>query len=187
MKTPKRSIGADSIATLFYSGASGVLGVATGILVARWLGPVGKGVFSGLGLLQSGVGAVAGGVGASITYLLTKRGRSVAELMKPLGVLLAAVSLLTWAGLLVWGAVRGFNTVWLMFFLSVPAATILSWQGYLFLGLGRVRTLNRFGLVRALLLIALLFVTVYLLRGGVNGALIAWIVWIYSCAAYVIV
>jgi O-antigen/teichoic acid export membrane protein len=163
-----------------------VLGIATGILVARWLGPSGKGVFSGLGLLQGAVTAAVGGVGASVTYLLTKRGRTIPELLPALGVLLGAVSALTWFGLLLWGLFRGFSATWLVFFLSVPAATVLSWQGYMFLGLGRVRTLNKLSLARGSLLIALLFVAVYLFHGGTIGALVAWAVTAYMIATYTV-
>lgn len=183
----KRSIGSDSITALLYSVLSSGVGIVTAILVARWLGPVGKGLYSGLGLLQSGVAAATGGVGAAITYLMTKRGRTIGELFTPLTALLGLVSFLTWIGLLTWGARNGFSTTWLVFALCVPAAVIVSWQGYFFLGLGRVRTLNRLSFGRALLMVAALFLAVRMLHGGVTGAMVAWGAASYAAAVFVII
>jgi O-antigen/teichoic acid export membrane protein len=187
MTTTKRSISSDSISTFLYSGLLSALGILTGVLIARWLGPVGKGVFSGLGLLQSGVAAATGGVGAAITYLLTKRARTIPELLSPLSALLVLVSILTWGGLLVWSALHGYSGTWLIFFISVPASAILSWQSYLFLGLGRVGLLNKVSLARALLLLVLLFIGIKSLDRGVNGSLVAWAVASYASAAYVVI
>jgi O-antigen/teichoic acid export membrane protein len=187
MTSTKSSISSDSISTFFYSGLLSVLSIATGILVARWLGPVGKGVFSGLGLLQSGVAAATGGVGAAITYLLTKKARTIPGLMSPLSALLFLVSILTWAGLLAWGASHGYSSTWLIFFISVPASVILSWQGYLFLGLGRVGLLNKVSLARALLLLILLYLGIKVFDRGVDGSLVAWAVASYASAAYVVI
>jgi O-antigen/teichoic acid export membrane protein len=187
MTTTKRSISSDSISTFFYSGLSSALTVATGVLIARWLGPVGKGVFSGLGLLQSGVAAATGGVGAAITYLLTKKARTISGLLSPLAALLVLVSILTWVGLLVWGAFHGYSGTWLIFFVSVPASVVLSWQGYLFLGLGRVRVLNRVSLARGLLLLVLLLVAVKAMGQGLNGSLVAWAAAAYGSAIFVVV
>jgi len=181
-----RSIGADSINTFVISGTSSVLSVVTGVLVARWLGPLGKGLFSSLGLMQAGLAAAAGGIGAAITYLLTKRKRTARQLAGPLLLLAAATSVLAWAGLYVWGRANGFSPAWWVFFASVPASIVLSWQTYLFIGLGRVRISNLVGAARAALLVALLFFAIQMADGGLSGALVAWAISAYASAAFVV-
>jgi O-antigen/teichoic acid export membrane protein len=159
--------------------------ILTGIFLAKALGPYGKGLFSGVQVLQNGITAVTGGAGAAITYVLANRGFSIAQLLRPLGALLVAVTLLAWLILAGWGLRYGFNATVIIAACIVPASITLSWRPYLYMGLGRVKLLNYQSLALAIAILISIILVVVVFRAGITGALIAWSVCVYVSAATV--
>jgi O-antigen/teichoic acid export membrane protein len=183
---PRASIGRDTVRTFVFNVGAMALSVLSGIIVARALGPVGKGEYSGLQLLQAGMGAVTGGFGAAATYALTKQGRKLSDILPALIVLLIVLSAAALLVIAIVGAHVGFNARLAVFAAVVPAVVVLSWQQGLFLGLGRVQNLNyqQFGFV--MLTLVLLVVALVVMHGGVFAAMAAWGTAAY-CAAVVTV
>jgi O-antigen/teichoic acid export membrane protein len=183
---PVRSAGRDTIRTLLFNGVATLFGVVTGIIVAKALGPVGKGEFSGLSLLQNGIGSVTGGIGASITYHLTKEKRSLSDLVWPLLAIFAALSVGLPALLALWGLRFGFDPVVVVFAATAPATLIIAWQQGVYLGLNRVRSLN--AQVLGFSIFMLIAVSAALAAHfGVRGAMWAWSVCTYGAAIVVVV
>ena len=180
-----RSAGRDTVRTLFFNGAATLFGVVTGIVVAKALGPVGKGEFSGLALLQNGIGSVVGGIGASITYHLTREKRTLADLVQPLLVIFATLSIGVPTMLGLWGLRFGFDPVIVVFAATAPAAVIIAWQQGIYLGLNRVKSLNVqvLGYAIAILVVVSIAVAAHL---GVRGAMWAWSICTYGAAAVVV-
>ena len=169
-----------------FSTVSSLLTVTAGILVARWLGPAGKGTYSTLALLQGGLTGAIGGVGAALTYALTKQQKRLTQLIIPVFLLAVVVTTVSWVGLAIWGRTNSYTSTWLVFFLTVPAVVVVAWQAYLFMGLGRIRTLNTLSVARAVLSVGLLYVAVRVLGKGINGALASWGIVMYANAIAVV-
>ena len=182
---PPRSAGRDSVQTLLFNGAAAAVGVVTGIIVAKALGPAGKGEYAGLSLLQNAIASVTGGIGSSITYHLTKERHGLSDVAKPLLVIFAALCLIVPGALALWGLRFGFDPAILVFAATVPAALVLSWQQGILLGIDQVRSLNvqMLGLaVFTLIAVAAAIVA----RLGVPGAMWAWSICTYGAALVVI-
>jgi len=179
-----RSASRDAVRKLVFNGAAAVVGIATGIIVAKTLGPAGKGYFSGLALLQSGASSVISGFGASITYFLSRHKRSAADLLGPLAVVFAVIAVLQPVLLLLWGWRFGFTPTIIVFAASSPATVVVAWQQGIYLGLDRVTSLNSqvFGFAVFLLIAVSAALTLHL---GLYGALWAWAVTTYGAAAVI--
>lgn len=180
IKTPARSsLVRDSRRTLVYNGVATILGVVTGIVVAKAFGPDGKGEFSGLQLLQNGFASVIAGVGSSITYFLTKGGRRLTDIALPIAALLLVLTIFSAVGLALWGWHFGYGEVLIVFAIAVPAVIVVSWQPGLLLGLNQIRTLNLqvLGLAAFTLLTVGAAVAFHL---GVLGAMAAWTICLYG-------
>lgn len=180
IKTPARSsLVRDSRRTLVYNGVATILGVVTGIVVAKAFGPDGKGEFSGLQLLQNGFASVIAGVGSSITYFLTKGGRRLTDIALPIAALLLVLTIFSAVGLALWGWHFGYGEVLIVFAIAVPAVIVVSWQPGLLLGLNQIRTLN----LQVLALAAFTLLTVgaaVAFHLGVLGAMAAWTICLYG-------
>jgi O-antigen/teichoic acid export membrane protein len=163
-----------------------VLSVAIGIITAKWLGPAGKGVYSGTLMLVSLVMIAPAGIGTAITYELTKQRRSLSELMPAIGALLLWICGLAWVGALVWGWLRGWSPVLSIFVAAVPCSVVLAWQGGLYIGIGRIRSLNVQSVLLALATLVAVVVAVILLHGGAIAALAAWVACLYGAAIVVV-
>ena len=178
---------ARSSAEIFIAGIlSAGFAALTGILIARWLGPEGKGAYSTVQLFVGFVGAVTGGAGASITYLLTRKREPLAELLPTFGALLLIVTALSWLGLAIWALLYDITTPIIVFAVVVPAVVVLSWQQSLYVGLGRLRNLNRQLVGLAAGTCAAIAVAVGLLRGDSGQALAVWAACLYVAAAVVV-
>ncbi|HZW72234.1 MAG TPA: hypothetical protein VFF43_01750, partial [Caldimonas sp.] len=145
----------------------------TGIVVAKVLGPTGKGYFSGLTLLQSGASSIISGFGASITYFLSRHRRTAADLLRPLTVVFVAISLVQPLLLVLWGWRFGLTPALVVFAATSPATVIVAWQQGIYLGLDRVTSLNSqvFGFTIFLLIAVSAALALHL---GLAGALWAW-------------
>src|ERR1700681_3037904 len=100
----RSSLGRDSIRTLAFNLAQSGFAVLTGIAVAKALGPAGKGEYALLQLLQAAAAAITNNLRMAIAYELARREIPLAELVKPLALILVGFSLSVWAvvGVLVW-------------------------------------------------------------------------------------
>ncbi len=181
-----RSAGRDTLRTLAFNGTAALVGIITGIVVAKSLGPVGKGQFSGLNLLQAGISAVTSGFGASITFYLTKEKRALVDLVRPLLAIFVVLSIALPTALLLWGWRFGMNPVILVFAATAPATLIVAWQQGIYLGLNRVTSLNTQVLGFAIFL-ALTVSGAMILHLGVLGAMWAWSLCVYGAAAVVVI
>lgn len=180
-----RSASRDAARTLIFNGAAAAVGIVTGIVVAKVLGPEGKGYFSGLALLQSGTSSVISGFGASITYYLSRHKRTAADLLAPLALVFAIISVVQPVLMLLWGWRFGFTPVVVVFAASSPATVIVAWQQGIYLGLDRVASLNSQILGFAICLLAAVAAALAA-HLGVYGAMWAWAVTTYGAAAVVL-
>ena len=180
------SAGRDTMRTLFFNGAAALVGVVTGIIVAKALGPVGKGEFSGLALLQAGVSSVISGFGAAITFFLSREKRTLADLAPPLLAIYIVLCIAVPAAMLLWGAIFGMNAVLTIFSATAPASVIVAWQQGIYLGLNRVASLNSqtLGYAVFLLIVVAAALAAHL---GVTGAMWAWALVNYGAAVVIIV
>lgn len=180
-----RSASRDAARTLVFNGAAAAVGIVTGIVVAKTLGPAGKGYFSGLALIQSGASSIISGFGASITYFLSRHKRTAADLRAPLALVFAVVSVVQPLLLLAWGWRFGFSPVVVVFAASSPATVIVAWQQGIYLGLDRVASLNSqiLGFSICLLVAVSAALALHL---GVYGAMWAWALTTYGAAAVVL-
>lgn len=185
--TSAGTVARDSIRVFFTRATVVGLTVLTGIVIAKSLGPVGKGEYSGVQLLVSITVCAPAGIATSITYFLTKQQRRLSELLPSLGLLLTGVCLAAWLCAGAWSIVRGFTMPLAIFAAVLPAAIALSWQGSLYVGLGSLRNLNAQDLGLALATFVAVAVAVRVLHLGAVGALVAWALCLYLVAAVFIV
>ena len=180
------SVARDSLWTFVVNVLKMLGGLLMGIYVARWLGPAGKGLISGLDLMRGVISCLTAGFGASVTHLLTKKGQPLAVLIRPLGVVAAIVTVICWTALGLWAWRNGTAPSWVVSFAAVPAAVILSWQTALYTGLNRVKSLNYQTFALTAGTFASLIVARYMFHASTLGILVAWIIPWYIAAAYLV-
>lgn len=181
-----RSASRDAARTLIFNGAAAAVGIVTGIVVAKSLGPEGKGYFSGLALLQSGASSVISGFGASITFFLSRHKRTAADLLSPLALVFAIISVIQPLLLLAWAWRFGFSPIIVVFAAASPATVIVAWQQGIYLGLDRVTSLN--SQILGFAICQLIAVSAALAAHlGLYGALWAWALTTYGAAAVVLI
>jgi O-antigen/teichoic acid export membrane protein len=179
-------LGLNALTTFGSRVAASALAVATGIVIAKTLGPSGKGLYNGVQLLLALPLAISGGFGAALIFALTKRRRTVADVFPALGVLFAVSLALVWIAAAAWSAFHGWNVVTIALVAAAPAALVISWQQGYYVGTGRLWRLNAQSMLVAALTLAGVVVVVLVLRAGVAGALGAWIVCSYGLATVVV-
>jgi hypothetical protein len=162
------------------------LAAVTAVVIARWLGPEGKGTYSTLQMLAAFIGAVTSGAGSSITYLLTRQREPIAEILPALGTVLAAVTVLAWLGLIGWSLAFGATVPLAVLAAVIPAVVVLSWRQSFFVGMGRLRDLNRQIVLVAVATFVATTGAVIVLHGNVGGALAAWALCQYVAATVVV-
>ncbi|HEY5095017.1 MAG TPA: polysaccharide biosynthesis C-terminal domain-containing protein [Candidatus Eremiobacteraceae bacterium] len=183
----RSSLGRDSIRTLAFSIGQSGFAVLTGIAIAKALGPTGKGEYASLQLLQAAAAGVTGNLGMAITYELTRQQKKLSDLVKPLSLMLAALSVIEWAAIGVWVWLKGPDPAPLLFAAAVPALILLSWQGPIFLGLGWIKSLNVQSLYFAAGTFAAAVITLYVFRLGTVPAMWGWVVCVWAIAISILV
>ena len=161
-------------------------GILTGILIARTLGPAGKGAYSAVQMLLAFPLALSGGAGAAITYLITRERWAARDLLPALAVLFGVTSLLCAAGAVAYGFAQGWSFETAAFALAVPAAIVTSWQPSYYIAVGRLRTLNTQLAMLAAAILGCVFLACVVLKLGVPGALGSWLLCTYVCAGAVV-
>lgn len=176
----------DSVRTFIARTIVMVLSVATGIVTAHWLGPTGKGLYSGTLLLISIVMIAPSGIGTAIIYELTKKGSKLSDLLPSLRMLLLWITGLLWIGAGTWGLLRGWNAILSIFVAAVPSAVVLAWQPGLYIALGRLRNYNVQSVILALATLASAIVIVSAMHGNAIAILAAWVACQYGNAIVVV-
>ncbi|MBC5809221.1 MAG: polysaccharide biosynthesis C-terminal domain-containing protein [Candidatus Eremiobacter antarcticus] len=182
----KAKVGRDSMRTFTTGAVASVFSILTGVIIARTLGPSGKGIYSGVQLLHTAVLSVSSGVGGAITYYLTKRAQPITALIPALLRILLMVCCLAWAALALWALLRGITTVQIIFMVVVPASVVLSWQPAIFISLDRIKNLNYQNVGLALTTLVAVSVVLLVFHAGTSAAIIAWVICVYGTALVVI-
>lgn len=180
------SAGAQALQTFLTRLLVAVLSIVAGVIIARTLGPAGKGTYSAVQLLLALPLAVTGGTGAAITYVLTKGRWSVRDLVAPLGVLFAITVAVCCAGAAVYAVLKGWTGESIAFAIALPAGIVVSWQPSFYVATDRLRRFNAQCALQAFCTTLGIWLVCGLARGGVAGALAVWIACAYGCAAVVI-
>jgi len=182
----KSRIGTDTVRTFLFSIFGTVVGIATGIYLAKTLGPAGKGLFSSVQVLQGGITAITSSAAAALTHMLTTQRRQMGDILKPLGVLLATTTLIAWAFLAIYGLRYGFNVALLIAASVIPAAIVLSWRNNFYIGIGQVKNLNYQALALSIASLIAVVAGVQFFHGGALGAVAAWSLCLYGAAIFVL-
>jgi len=162
------------------------LGILIGIIIAKSLGPIGKGAFSSVQLVQSGVVSVTAGAGSAITYFLTNKKRSVASFIGALASLLLVVSVISWLLLGLWALKYGLTTVIYVVALAIPASIVLSWRNFYYMGIGKIKQLNIQSIFVSVSLFLAIILLVLILHFGISGVFAAWLISLYLSAIVIV-
>lgn len=182
----KAKAGRDSLWTLLTGAIASVLTVLTGVIVARTLGPAGKGVFSGAQLYYNTIVAVSGGVSGTLIYYLTNRRVTLNELMRSIVLIFIGLCVVIWSVLAIWVFIKGFTQVWWLFAAAVMPSVILSWQPGLFISFDRIRYLNLQNISVALLTLLGVSVSLLIVKAGISSALFVWMASLTAASAVVV-
>ncbi len=162
------------------------LSIATGILIARTLGPGGKGIASGVQTMVALPIAITGGAGAALTYLMTKERRTIGQIFPALTLTFFLTAALCLAGCAAYALLRGWSFAALALALAIPPSIVLSWQQSYYVAIERVRTFNVQSIALAFFTLAgTAAVTVF--HGGVQGVLGIWLAALYVFAAIIVI
>lgn len=169
-----------TLSTLTSQLLSFVFVLGTSIVIARTLGPAGKGVYSLALLIPSLVVTLTHlGIQWATVYYVAQRRYPVPEV---LGNNIWLASWVGAAGVGIGGLLILFRD-WivpgvpvgclLLALIIIPAELLFSYVHYILLGLQRIGTFNAIGVIHKVLTLFLVAAVVWLGRGGVTGALIA--------------
>ena len=157
------------------------IGVGTSVLIARALGPAGRGIYA-LAILLPTVLTCFGnfGVGQAAVFHVNKNTYSAKEVLANtvslsllLGVagFLAGLVILLAFGDLVFPGVR--KTYLFLALFLLPLNLLLNFVNHLLLGLQRIKEYNFVSVLRSLVFLALLFILLFVLSFGVKAAITA--------------
>ncbi|MBC5829369.1 MAG: polysaccharide biosynthesis C-terminal domain-containing protein [Candidatus Eremiobacteraeota bacterium] len=181
---PKNSISANAAGTFITNLGGTALGVLIGIVLAKTLGPTGKGVFSGVQIMLGMVTVLTGGAGFAITFFLTKERKSIGFVLPALGVVFAGATFLAWSAVTIAILRFGFSTVTVFFALVLPAGIFLSWRASYYTATGRLRSYNAQTIALSAGTLVTACVSLYIFRLGVTAVLIGWTLCTYISAGF---
>ncbi len=182
-----RTIGANAIGTFVARTAGVALSVVVGIIIAKMLGPAGKGVYSGVQTMLAVPLAVSSGAGAAIVFLMTKERRNMRQLFPALTVAFLALTAALWAGMIVWSALRGWTVVTIAIVAVAPGAILFAWQPAYYIATGRMQRMNYQTVAVSAATLAAVAAALFVAHAGIAGVLGAWIAVTYAFAAIVVV
>jgi len=178
-----RSTFARNVATTFLTQVvSLVIGVANAAIVARWLGPEGKGSLALALLIPSTLALfLSGGIPAANVYFVGSRRLSVAQVTQNAtllalvgvvaGLILTALGLAT--GLLQRLAPSVPASLIVLATVGLPGAVVNSFFSAILQGMQRIRTVNVITFLQSILTLGLTILLVIGLGWGINGAVVA--------------
>lgn len=177
-KNDEMSIAANSLRTYFFRIATAVMGFLIGVLIARFLGPSGKGYYSGVFLYYGLLVQVFGSFATAIVYQITRKGEEpktvfITATVYSLGIGIAVLALM---GL--YRFISPDKPDWpiLLVFCIFPLTLVMSNFSGVFQGLNRIITLNWIGISQALFQLVLLSVGFFGFRIKVEEAIGIWFV-----------
>ncbi|HBF38393.1 MAG TPA: hypothetical protein DDW50_13885 [Firmicutes bacterium] len=172
------SIATNSLRTYIFRIATGISGILIGILIARFLGPAGKGYYSGIFLFYNTFTVVAGTLGPAITYQITRLKSSPRTVFLTASIYSAVVGILAIFGFWVYTLMKpGFHSgmIWLVVSVT-PLTLIVTNLNGLFQGLNRIITLNWIGIGAGFLQLILLCIGFFGFRVNVEMAIVFWLI-----------
>ncbi len=157
------------------------IGIGTSVLIARALGPKGRGIYSLAILLPTMLTCFGNfGIGQAAVFHINKKTYSPKEVLGNnvtlslvLGIagFLVGLIILLFFGDLIFPGVR--KTYLFLALFLVPLNFLLSFVNYLLLGLQRIKEYNFVSVLRSLVFLALLFILLFVLKFGVKAAITA--------------
>ncbi|MCL6590542.1 MAG: polysaccharide biosynthesis C-terminal domain-containing protein [Firmicutes bacterium] len=172
------SIAVNSLRTYIFRIFTGLSGIIIGILIARLLGPQGKGYYSGVFIFYNIFIQVGGTLGAAIVYQIARQKQDPRVLLMTASLFNLGLGLLTILGFKLFTIlVPQFHPgpIWLVVAL-IPWALILSNITGVFQGLNRIITLNWISIIQGLIQISLLLFGFFLPKFNVDDAIVFWLV-----------
>lgn len=179
---PLRSTFARNVATTFLTQVvSLVIGVANAAIVARWLGPQGKGSLA-LALLVPATLALflSGGIPAANVYFIGSRRLSIAQVSQN-SVLLAILAAISGLILTALGLAAGMlqrlapsvpTSLIMLAIAGLPSAILNSFFSGILQGMQRIRTVNVITFLQSILTLGLTILLVIGLGWGLRGAVL---------------
>ncbi|HBE79459.1 MAG TPA: hypothetical protein DDW65_17040, partial [Firmicutes bacterium] len=152
------TIATNSLRTYIFRIATGISGVLIGVFIARFLGPAGKGYYSGVFLFYTTFTVVAGTLGPAITYQITRLKNSPRAVFLTASVYSTVIGVLAILTFWIYTLIKpGFKPgmIWVVVAVT-PFTLIVTNINGLFQGLNRITTLNWIGIGAGLLQLILL-------------------------------
>jgi len=158
-----------------------ILGIATSILIARLLGPEGKGIYTLAALLPSLIVTFTNlGIGPATVYYVAQRhyrrpevlGNNVllSILIGTTGVVIGLVVALFFHQSVFPGVAQGY----LFFALTlIPVSIFFSYVNCILLGAQRIKEFNLISILHAVLFLGFIIIALWGLKAGIIGALVA--------------
>jgi O-antigen/teichoic acid export membrane protein len=134
--------GSKAVQTIVANVVAAVLGFASGVLMARIFGPEGKGEYSAVLALAAVPAAVMYGAAATITFTLVRERHTVRFLLPIVTVVFGGAAAVLSLGAILYGVLRGWNTVTIAFAAVLPGAILLSMRDSYFISRGRIDRVN---------------------------------------------
>jgi O-antigen/teichoic acid export membrane protein len=172
------TIATNSLRTYIFRIATGISGVLIGVFIARFLGPAGKGYYSGVFLFYTTFTVVAGTLGPAITYQITRLKNSPRAVFLTASVYSTVIGVLAILTFWIYTLIKpGFKPgmIWVVVAVT-PFTLIVTNINGLFQGLNRITTLNWIGIGAGLLQLILLCTGFIGFHIDVQTAILFWLV-----------
>ena len=150
-------------------------GIISGILLARALGPLGKGIFSYADSVLAVLQTLSSGQSAAISWQYAQRKLAAAKVFGATATLGAIVLSVAIAALALWSAFIPSQRVLFAVVFALPFAFVMHWTLAFFLARGNVRVGNIQALILAGGFTASLCAVFWIFHLGLNAVLIAWV------------
>lgn len=177
-----------SVITFFTKILQSVLGIGTSIIIARILGPSGKGIYALVILLPTLIVSFGNmGIGLASVFYIGKKKYSVEEIFKNntfLSLILGAIGISL--GLIIiflFGSqiFKGLTSNYLLFALIlIPLQFFVSFVNHILLGLQEIRKYNFINIIQSLIFTVLIIIFLLVYKLGILSIIIAQIISILS-------
>jgi len=178
------SIARKSLETMGFRIPTLAIALVTGILIARVLGPVGKGSYAYVVTCMGLIAMYTVGQANAIAYEYGRRRRGVRPVLRNAALIMAVTIVPAAIVLAIVAMVRPSQAILLPIALAVPFLAISQVLYGFFLADSDVATVNRQQLLSAIVLPLALLPAFFLFRAGTTGLLYAWVFTYVVTAAY---